>query len=69
MALQDGPIEDGHDDASEVQRLAGLVTQVRADHLLGTTQDAERLLRERLEQTGIQVSEQAFQDLLARVTA
>jgi hypothetical protein len=68
MSTQDSPIEDGHNDASDEARLAGLVQQVRADYLLGTTTDAELMLRTRLRDAGIELDDAHFDKLVAEVT-
>ena len=68
MTTQDSPIQDGHDDAAEEQKIAGIVAQARADHLLGTTQDAATMLQQRLIQAGIEVDRDRFDELVATVT-
>jgi hypothetical protein len=68
MTTQNTPIEDGHDDASDDSRLAGLVAQVRADYLLGTSTDAAGMLRTRLRDAGIELDDAEFDGLVARVT-
>ena len=67
MTIQNTPIEDGHDDASNEDRLAGLVAQVRADYLLGTTDDAAGMLRTRLRDAGIELDDAKFDALVATV--
>ena len=66
---QDSPIEDGSDDALEGEQIAGIVTQVRGDVAIGNEGDVEQLLRERLRDAGITVTESEFADLLAEVRA
>jgi len=67
MTTQDSPTQDGHDDATDRDRLAGLVAQVRADYLLGTTSDAAGMLRTRLSDAGVTVSDEDFDKLVATV--
>jgi hypothetical protein len=68
MSTQDSPIEAGHDDASDEARLVGLVQQVRADYLLGSTPDAALMLRTRLRDAGIELDDTRFDALVAEVT-
>lgn len=68
MSNQTSPIEDGHDDASDDARLAGLVQQVRADYLLGTGTDAALMLRTRLRDVGIEIDDARFNGLVSDIT-
>jgi hypothetical protein len=67
MDEQRTPMEDGHDDASNSDKLAGLVEQMRQDVAAGNITDVEDALRQRLEDTGLDVTEQEFAALLASV--
>lgn len=67
-ATQDQPIEDGHHDATDAQRLAGILTQVRADLALGHSHDATELLRQRLGDAGIELSDADFDAETAKLT-
>ena len=51
---------DGSTDAGRDEKVAGVVEQVRADAALRDSEDAERLLRQRFDETGIVVSEEEF---------
>jgi len=63
------PIEDGHDDATDEARLDGMVEQVRADYLLGSSDDALGMLRLRLADAGITVTDEKLTELAVRVSA
>jgi hypothetical protein len=67
MSEQDTPIEDGHDDASQKDKLAGLVEQMQQDVAMGNVSDLDDALRQRLNDTGIELDEQEFAALAARV--
>jgi hypothetical protein len=67
MTTQNSPIEDGHDDATTGDKLAGLVEQVRADYQLGTTTDAAAMLRQRLTDAGYALGDAEFATLLDEV--
>jgi hypothetical protein len=63
--IQDTPIEAGHDAATDTQRLAGILAQVRADLQLGHSNDARDLLTQRLHDAAIELSEADFDAALA----
>ncbi|MFP3466896.1 hypothetical protein [Leifsonia sp. SIMBA_070] len=65
----DEPVLDGSERASEDVRLRGIVTQVRADSALHSEEEPERLLRTRLRDAGITISEDQMQGLLDDVKA
>ena len=67
MDDQGTPIEDGSDDASKSEKLAGLVEQMRQDVAAGNVTDVEDALRQRLDDTGIDLDEQEFAALLASI--
>jgi hypothetical protein len=67
MDEQRTPIEHGHDDASDDDKLAGLVEQMRQDVAAGNITDVEDALRQRLDDIGIELDEQQFAALLASV--
>jgi hypothetical protein len=68
MATQDGPVQSGSDDANDTERIDGLVDQIRSDRALGTGQDSERELRDRLVEIGVTVDDAEFAAILERVT-
>jgi len=66
---QNSPIEDGANDALESEQIDGIVGQVRGDVAIGNEGDVEQLLRERLSDAQISVSDEQFSELLAAVKA
>ena len=54
---QDEPIMDGSLDASRDEKVAGIVEQIRAEMQLRPHEDGELLLRQRLEETGIELDD------------
>lgn len=54
---QDAPIEDGANDASRSEQIRGILVQVREDMKMGHAHDEESLLRQRLADAGISVSD------------
>ena len=67
MDEQQTPIEDGHDDASTTDKLAGIVEQTRQDVAMGNVTDVEDALRQRLDDAGIVLDEAEFAEVLASV--
>jgi ADP-ribose pyrophosphatase YjhB (NUDIX family) len=57
---QDEPIMHGSGDAGRDEKVAGVVEQVRADAELRDSEEVEQLLRQRFEETGLQVSDEEF---------
>ncbi|MDN4598348.1 hypothetical protein [Leifsonia virtsii] len=57
---QDEPIMDGSLDAGHDEKVAGVVEQVRADAQLRDSEEVAQLLRQRLDETGLQVSDDEF---------
>ncbi|ANF32834.1 hypothetical protein A0130_15260 [Leifsonia xyli] len=55
---QDEPIMHGSTEATDESKVAGIVEQVRADAQLRPQEDAERLLRQRFDEAGLQVSDE-----------
>lgn len=61
---QDGPIQDGSEDATNQQRLDGIVEQVRSDIREGHAHEsAEQLLRQRVRETGVEVSDERLAEI------
>ena len=56
MDTQNEPIQDGHDDASDAQKLEGIIEQVRNDVVLGYVDDVRTMVRQRLEDAGLAAS-------------
>lgn len=55
---QDEPIMDGGVQADRDARIAGIVEQMRADMQLLPLEDSERVLRQRLGDSGIDASDE-----------
>jgi len=67
--IQNEPIEDGHNDATSRERLAGIVAQVKADLSLGHSHDARDLLTQRLTDAGIELTPAELAAVVAEVTS
>jgi hypothetical protein len=65
----DGPIQDGSDDATREQKLSGLVAQVQADVDGAGAVDTSAELRRRLNDIGLEVSDEEFARLVEAVHA
>jgi hypothetical protein len=68
MATQDFPIQHGSDDATDEQKIAGLVQQTRADYLQGVATDVAAHLQQRLIDAGIELGPDRIADLAKQVT-
>lgn len=55
--FQDAPIEDGATEASRSEQIRGILVQVREDVKMGHAHDEEALLRQRLADAGISISD------------
>ena len=53
---QDEPVERGSDDATEGQKLEGVIQQVRGDVALGHVDGVREMVRQRLEDAGLPAS-------------
>lgn len=69
MDVQNEPIEDGHDDASLRQKLAGIVVQMRSDLGTGAVDDLRVMTRQRLEDAGLPASDDDVDAVVAAVQA
>ena len=67
MEIQNEPVEDGHDDATQSEKVDGIVEQTQQDVGQGNVTDVADALRQRLDDAGIAVGEAEFAELLARV--
>jgi hypothetical protein len=67
--MRHDPVQDGAREATDDERIAGIVDQVRADILLGTQSDVISLLRQRLDDAAVVVTDDQFVRLLAQVNA
>jgi len=64
---QDQPLQDSN-NASDADRLSGIIGQVKADISLGNDGDSRILLEQRLHDAGIELSPAEFELTLAEVT-
>jgi hypothetical protein len=63
---QDAPIEDGANEATRAEQIRGILDQVREDVRLGHAHDQSELLRQRLSEAGIAVSEDELEQFTDR---
>ena len=61
------PVEDGHNEANDNDKLDGIVEQMRGDMGQGNVLDIPDVLRQRLADAGITVSDAEFDALVARL--
>ncbi|SDH17661.1 hypothetical protein SAMN04515691_2916 [Leifsonia sp. 98AMF] len=57
----------GSTDATDESKVAGIVEQVRADMQLRGSEDSERLLKQRLDEAGIQLPQEEVSRLVHEV--
>lgn len=57
MNVQDGPVQEGSDDASIDEKIAGLAEQIRGDADLGHVDAVRTMARQRLEDSGLPVDD------------
>jgi len=67
MDNQTQPIEDGHDDAGTGEKIEGLLEQSRQDIAQGHIDDPADVLRQRLHDAGVTVSDEEFDALVSRL--
>lgn len=60
MDEQTTPREDGHDDASDRDKLDGIVEQMKQDVAQGHVDDTDDALRQRLADAGLDVDDEEF---------
>ena len=68
MSEQNKPVERGHDDATDEERVAGIVEQTRADIARGGVHDVRDAVAQRLKESGVPASGDEFERILAEVT-
>lgn len=66
-ASQDHPVQHGSDDAPLDEKLRGVLLQVAGDAELRPDEDVEALLRQRLRDTQISISEESIPGLAKRI--
>jgi hypothetical protein len=64
---QDEPIMHGSTDASDDAKVAGIVEQVRADMQLRSQEDSEKMLKQRLDESGIQLPPEEVSRLVQEI--
>jgi hypothetical protein len=52
-STRDEPVEDGHDEATDGQKLEGVIQQVRGDVALGSVDDVRKMVQQRLDEAGL----------------
>lgn len=65
MSIQNEPIDGGN--ASDEDKIAGIIEQTRGDIAQGNVGDAGDVLAQRLADAGIEVSPEEFQKLVAQL--
>jgi hypothetical protein len=65
---QDEPMQDGN-HATNLEKVTGIVGQVKGDIALGNAGDARLLLEQRLSDAGLQLSDAEFEKALADATS
>ncbi|MEJ3406049.1 hypothetical protein WDJ51_15045 [Rathayibacter sp. YIM 133350] len=65
---QDQPIQRGHDDATHDERVEGILVQLEGDLRLGNAGDPQRLLADRLRDSGIELSPEQLRAASERLT-
>ena len=68
MSEQDTPVENGSNDATDNEKIDGIIEQVRGDVTIGDPQDPREILAQRLADAGLVVSEAEFERLAAKLT-
>jgi len=63
------PIEDGHADATPNDKLDGIVEQMLGDVQQGNVSNVADALRQRLDDTGVVVSEAEFDAIVAQLNS
>lgn len=67
MDTQDAPIEDGSDDASIGDKIAGIAEQMRADAAAGAVDDLRAMARQRLEDANLPTDDATVDAVVATV--
>lgn len=63
------PIQDGHDAATDDQKIAGIVEQMRADLSQGNVADVRDVLTQRFGDAEIELSDAQFERITAELIA
>ena len=67
MDTQDAPIEDGHDEATISEKIAGIAQQMRGDAALGHVDDLRAMARQRLEEAQLPSDDDTVDRVLGAV--
>jgi hypothetical protein len=67
MDTQDAPIQDGSDDASNDDKIAGIAEQMRADAAAGAVDDLRSMARQRLEEANMPADDATVDAVVATV--
>ena len=67
MDTQDAPIEDGHDEATVSEKIAGVAQQMRGDAAVGHVDDLRAMARQRLEEAQLPSDDDTVDRVLGAV--
>jgi hypothetical protein len=67
MDTQDEPIEEGHDEASIADKIAGIAEQMRGDAELGHVDRLRAMARQRLEEANLPTDDATVDSVVAAV--
>jgi hypothetical protein len=67
MDTQDEPIEEGHDEASIADKIAGIAEQMRGDVELGHVDRLRAMARQRLEEANLPTDDATVDSVVAAV--
>lgn len=71
MTTQNEPVEDGSTDATDDEKVSGILEQIRQDVAVGTlsSDEVEQVLERRLADSGIDIEEDERRRLAAHIGA
>ena len=64
-----GPVESGNDDAGDADRVSGIVSQIKADLLLGHVSDLRAMVEQRLHDGTLDLSDAEVDRIVASLQA
>ncbi len=67
MDTQDAPIQDGSDEATNSEKIAGLAQQMRADAAAGIVDDLRGMARQRLEDAQLPTDEATIDQVVGAI--
>ncbi|HET6673213.1 MAG TPA: hypothetical protein VFG92_07535 [Agromyces sp.] len=65
MDTQDEPVEEGHDEASTADKVAGIAEQMRADADAGAVDELRSMARQRLHEAGLPTDDATIDSVIA----